>query len=128
MMVMSYSDWPAKGTMPLLKIQTNTKLPNDKRDMLLKKASRAVAQELGKPEAYMMVCLETELPILFAGTSEPAAVMDLKAIGLPASKTAQLSALLCDIARSDLGIAGERVYINFADVPPNLWGWNGETF
>jgi len=54
--------------------------------------------------------------------------MDLKAIGLPAGKTAQLSALLCELAKSDLGITGERVYINFADVPPNLWGWNGETF
>lgn len=114
--------------MPLLKILTNTKVPNDKRDALLKKASRAVAQQLGKPEAYMMVSLETEQPIMFAGTSEPAAFMDLKAIGLPAGKTAQLSALLCDLAKSDLGVAGERVYVNFSDVPPNLWGWNGETF
>jgi phenylpyruvate tautomerase len=114
--------------MPLLRIQTNTKLPNDKRDTLLKKASRAVAQQLGKPEAYMMVSLETEQPILFGGASEPAAFMDLKAIGLPAGKTAQLSAVLCELAKSDLGISGERVYINFADVPPNLWGWNGETF
>lgn len=114
--------------MPLLKIQTNTKLPNDKRDALLKKASRAIAQQLGKPEDYMMVCLEAEQPILFAGTSEPAAFLDLKAIGLPMSKTAQLSALLCDLARSDLGVAGERVYINFADIPSHLWGWNGQTF
>lgn len=114
--------------MPLLKIQTNTKIPNDKRDALLKKASHAVAQQLGKPEAYMMVILETEQPLMFAGNNEPAAFMDLKAIGLPASKTAQLSALLCELAKSDLGIAGDRVYINFADVPPNLWGWNGETF
>src|SRR5579864_1223263 len=114
--------------MPLLKIQTNTKLPVDKRDELLRKASRAVAQQLGKPEAYMMVSLETEHSIMFAGTSEPAALMDLKAIGLPAGKTAQLSALLCELAKSDLDVAGERVYINFADVPPNLWGWNGETF
>lgn len=114
--------------MPLLKIRTNTKVLNDRRDALLKKASHAVAQQLGKPEAYMMVSLETEQPIMFAGTAEPAAFMDLKAIGLPAGKTAQLSALLCDLAKSDLGVAGERVYINFSDVPPNLWGWNGETF
>jgi phenylpyruvate tautomerase len=114
--------------MPLLKIQTNTKVPNDKREALLKKASRAVAQQLGKPEAYMMVSLETEQSIMFAGITEPAAFMDLKAIGLPAGKTAQLSALLCELAKEDLGIAGERVYINFADVPPNLWGWNRETF
>lgn len=114
--------------MPLLKIQTNTKLPNDQRDAFLKKASRAVAQQLGKPESYMMVTLETEYPILFAGTSEPAAFMDLKAIGLPAAKTSPLCAVLCDLAKTGLAIPADRVYINFADVPPNLWGWNGETF
>ena len=114
--------------MPLLKIQTNARVPNDKRDALLQKASRAVAQQLGKPEAYMMVSLETERPMMFAGKAEPAAFMDLKAIGLPAGKTAQLSALLCDLAKSELGVPQDRVYINFADVPPNLWGWNGETF
>ena len=114
--------------MPFLKIQTNANVTDDKRDALLKKASRAVAQQLGKPEAYMMVSVDTGRPMVFAGTSEPAAFMDLRAIGLPAEKTEQLSAFLCDLAKAELGVARERVYINFADVPSNLWGWNGETF
>ena len=76
--------------MPLLKIQTNINVPEGKRDALLKKASCTVAQQLGKPEQYMMVSLETERPMVFAGTSEPAAFMDLRAIGLPAEKTGQL--------------------------------------
>lgn len=114
--------------MPFLKIQTNTKLPDDRRDALLRKASRAVAQQLGKPEDYMMVSVEAERPMMFAGTSEPAAFMDLRAIGLPVGKTKQLAALLCDLAEAELGVAKERVYINFTDVPANLWGWNGETF
>lgn len=114
--------------MPLLKIQTNVNVPDSKRDTLLKKVSRTVAQQLGKPEQYMMVSLEAERPMLFAGTSEPTAFLDLKAIGLPAGKTGQLAALLCDLATAELGVAKERVYINFTDVPANLWGWNGETF
>jgi phenylpyruvate tautomerase PptA (4-oxalocrotonate tautomerase family) len=114
--------------MPLLKIQTNVNVPDSKRDALLKKVSRTVAQQLGKPEQYMMVSLESERPMVFAGTSEPAAFMDLRAIGLPAGKTGQLAALLCDLAKAELGVATERVYVNFADVPANLWGWNGETF
>ena len=114
--------------MPLLKIQTNVNVPEGKRDGLLKNASRTVAQQLGKPESYMMVTLETEQPMVFAGTDEPTAFMDLKAIGLPAGKTGQLAALLCDLAKTELGVPKERVYINFADVPANLWGWNAETF
>lgn len=114
--------------MPLLKIQTNVNVPEGKRDALLKKLSRAVAQQLGKPEQYMMVSLEADRPLVFAGTSEPAAFMDLRAIGLPAGKTGLLAAFLCDLAKAELGVAMERVYINFTDVPANLWGWNGETF
>ncbi|HLX70639.1 MAG TPA: phenylpyruvate tautomerase MIF-related protein [Verrucomicrobiae bacterium] len=114
--------------MPLLKIQTNQNVPDGKRDALLKKVSRAVAQQLAKPEQYMMVSLTAGQPMVFAGTSEPAAFMDLRAIGLPSDKTEQLAALLCDLARAELGVAKERVYINFTDVPANLWGWNGETF
>jgi phenylpyruvate tautomerase len=114
--------------MPLLKIQTNVGVPEGKRDALLKKVSRAVAQQLCKPEQYMMVSLEAERLMVFAGTSEPAAFMDLRAIGLPAGKTGELTASLCDLAKAELGVAKERVYINFTDVPANQWGWNGETF
>ena len=114
--------------MPLLKIQTNTSVPDSRRDALLKNFSRMVAQQLGKPEGYMMAILDTERPMLFGGTSEPAVFMELKAIGLPAGKTGPLATLLCDLAKAELGVAKDRVYINFADVPADLWGWNGETF
>src|SRR5690349_19387535 len=114
--------------MPLLRIQTSATVPDGKRDALLQNFSRMIAQQLGKPEQYLMVSLEAERAMVFAGTSEPAAFLDLRAIGLPASKTGQLAALLCDLAKAELGVAKERVYINFTDVPANLWGWNGETF
>ena len=26
------------------------------------------------------------------------------------------------------GIAGDRIYIEFADAPRRMWGWNGGTF
>jgi len=114
--------------MPMLKIQTNVSVPQGKRDSLLKNFSRTIAQQLGKPEQYMMVSLEAERPMVFAGTSEPAAFLELRAIGLPAGKTGLLATLLCDLAKAELNVPKERTYINFTDVPPNLWGWNGETF
>jgi hypothetical protein len=42
--------------------------------------------------------------------------------------TGELSRLLCEWVESELGVAQQRIYINFADVPASLWGWNGETF
>jgi phenylpyruvate tautomerase len=115
-------------TMPLLKIQTNAAIDDQKSQLLLKSVSQRIAEALNKPEQYMMVSLEAGRPMMFAGTSEPTAFVELKAIGLPAAKTGELARLLCEVVGSELGVAKQRIYINFADVPANLWGWNGVTF
>lgn len=114
--------------MPLLKIQTNASVDSQKSQRLLKSASQKVAAALSKPEQYMMVSLDAEVPMVFAGTGEPTAFVELKGIGLPTAKSGELSRLICELVESDLGVPKERVYINFADVPAKLWGWNSTTF
>ena len=114
--------------MPYLKIQTSKSIDEKAGEALLKKASRLVAKELSKPEDYVMVSFEPAGAMLFAGSAEPAAFLELRAIGLPAKKTGDLSRVLCELVESELGIAKERVFINYTDFPPNMWGWNGETF
>ena len=115
-------------TMPLLRIQTNATADDQKRQSLMKHASQQIAAALGKPEQYMMVSLEGGVPMTFAGSSEPTAFVELRGIGLPTAKARELSRLICELIESELGVARRRIYINFADVPANLWGWNGETF
>ena len=114
--------------MPFLRIQTNATIEATRLEPLLKKASQLAARELGKPEQYMMVGCETVRAMLFAGSSQPAAFLELKSIGLPAGKTAVLSDQLCELVGSELGVPRDRIYLNFADVPASHWGWNGETF
>jgi phenylpyruvate tautomerase PptA (4-oxalocrotonate tautomerase family) len=114
--------------MPCLKITTNKSIDAGQKHNLLKVASRMVASELGKPEQYMMVSVESPVQMLFAGTEEPCAFLELRAIELPESKTGKLSQLLCGLLESQTGIRKDRVYINFADIKPGMWGWNGETF
>ena len=75
----------------------------------------------------MMVSAETPVAMLFAGTDSPCAFLELRGIGLPESEAGKLSQLLCGLAIPH-GIPKDRVYINFADIPPSLWGWNRETF
>jgi len=74
--------------MPYLKIQTNQELDEAARQALMKKASATVAEQLGKPENYVMVTLQTAQNMLFAGTDGPLAYLELKSIGLPESATA----------------------------------------
>lgn len=114
--------------MPLLRIQTNQLLGADALRDLPRLASQHVAALLGKPERYVMVSLEHNPAMLFAGTDAPLAYLELKSIGLPAARTGELSKGLCELVGQQLGIAQDRIYIEFANASGNLWGWDGGTF
>jgi len=114
--------------MPLLKIQTNKALDADAGKALAATASGVVAGMLGKPEQYVMISIEHNPAMLFAGNDAPLAYLELKSIGLPDAKTAEFSATLAGMLEQQLGIPAERVYIEFADAARHLWGWNGSTF
>lgn len=114
--------------MPLLKIQTNQSLDDAQQQQLLSDASKLVASELGKPENYVMVAIEPPVPMSFAGSTDPTAYLELKSIGLPDTKTTDLSSALCSLVEQATGIQKDRVYIEFADAPRAMWGWNGGTF
>lgn len=114
--------------MPFLKIQTNQSLNDTQQQQLLNDASQLVSSELGKSENYVMVAIEPPVPISFAGSTEPTAYLELKSIGLPENKTQGLSTALCSLIEKNTGISKDRIYIEFADAPRAMWGWNGGTF
>lgn len=114
--------------MPLLRIQTNCALDADLQRELPQRASQAVARLLGKPERYVMVTVEHNPAMLFAGSDAPLAYLELKSIGLPTAKTGELSKGLCALVAQQLGVSPDRIYIEFANAAANLWGWDGGTF
>ena len=64
--------------MPYLKITTSKPVGAQPRKELLKASSKLVASELGKPEGYVMVSMNTSAAMLFAGTEEPCAFLELR--------------------------------------------------
>lgn len=114
--------------MPYLTIQTNQVFDTAKSQQLMKKASQTVSELLGKPESYVMVAIPPAVPMLFAGSDDPLAYVELKSIGLPEEATSTLSDALCALINENLGIAKDRIYIEFANAKRTLWGWNGGTF
>lgn len=114
--------------MPYLKIQSNQYIEEPAADDLISTASRLVAEQLGKPERYVMVALEPPVSMIFAGSRDPLAYLELKSIGLPESKTAALSQALCQLIQDKLAVPPERTYIEFSDAPRAMWGWNSDTF
>lgn len=114
--------------MPLLKIQTNIDIPQETRTPLLKITSERVANILNKPERYVMVALDSNPDMLFDGSNEPLAYLELKSIGLPQGETKSISQALCQLITEQLDIESDRIYIEFADAQRHMWGWNGGTF
>ena len=114
--------------MPLLKIQTNQPIDADRQRTLISKASQQLASILGKPERYVMVSVEHNPAMLFGGSDAPLAYLELKSIGLAESRTADFSRALANLLHDELGLAADRIYIEFSDAPRAMWGWNGGTF
>ena len=114
--------------MPYLKIQTNLPLTKKAELTVLKTASSLVAQELQKAEEFVMIAVQPDTPMLFAGSDEPVAFLELKSVSLPARKTKPLCRSLCALIEEHLGIAKDRVYVKFISVKKGMWGWKGDTF
>lgn len=112
--------------MPYFKIQSNEELLHA--DQLIGKASKLIAETLGKPEKYVMVSLEEKVPMMFGGRTNPVIFCELKSIGLPGDKTKEISAKLCTFLSKETGVEAERIYIEFSNAERNMWGWNGSTF
>lgn len=114
--------------MPYLAIHTNVDIDPSGREALLSDASHTVANQLGKAERYVMTSYRYNGDMLFAASTAPLAYVELKSIGLPGDQTTALSHTLCQLLGRHLNVAADRIYIEFSDAEPSLWGWNGRTF
>ena len=114
--------------MPHLKIHTNLEVSEENRDNILSKSSKLVASELSKPEEFVMITLKPSAQMIFAGTRDPVAFLELTSVGLPAKKTKELSRVLCELIETELSVSKQRVYVKFIDVHHSMWGWKGDTF
>jgi phenylpyruvate tautomerase len=114
--------------MPWLKLETTVPLPDGKGKPLLAALSKAVAGATGKPEQYVMVTV-TQSTMLMSGKAGDAAFVDVRGIGgLNGETNGKLSQQICKLLKDSLGIAPDRVYLNFTKVEAGNWGWNGSTF
>jgi phenylpyruvate tautomerase len=114
--------------MPYVKIKTNRIIDETTGNQLIERTSAAVAKALSKPERYVMVDLSLNPCMLFSGTRNACAYVELKSIGLSESHTRDLSHAVCTLLGAELEIAPDRIYIEFMDVPRKFWGWNNSTF
>jgi len=115
--------------MPLIKVQTSIPSPDKTQvQSLLKDLSARLASHLGKPESYVMTAFTADVPMTFAGTTDPVCYIEIKSVGTMGAKTKAMSQDFCSQVESVLGVPKNRIYIEFADAAGAMWGWNGGTF
>ncbi len=114
--------------MPLLKLETTVVLSEEKRKGLLSALSKAMAENTGKPEQYVMVTMG-QTDIAMSGKAGNAAFVDIRGIGgMSGDANRKLSHQVCKVLTDNIGVPAERIYLNFTDVKAGNWGWNGSTF
>jgi phenylpyruvate tautomerase len=116
--------------MPLISVYTSAEEPADeKAQMLLRELSSSLARLLGKPERYVMTNLVPRTQMTFAGTLEPACLVEIKNIGSVARDTAAgISEVVCKSVHDALGVPSNRTYVVLADIPADAWAFDGATF
>jgi phenylpyruvate tautomerase PptA (4-oxalocrotonate tautomerase family) len=116
--------------MPLIKVQTSISSPSTQNiQNLLRSLSSKLAKHLGKPESYVMTAFESDIAMTFAGTFDPVCYLEIKSVGsMNPSQTKAMSQDFCTEIHDNLGIAENRIYIEFADAKGSMWGWNSSTF
>jgi phenylpyruvate tautomerase len=115
--------------MPLIKVQTSVASPNPATiASLLKTLSASLAKHTGKPESYVMTTLEPNVAMTFGGTTDPTCYIEIKSVGsMSAAQTKAMSQEFCQQVNHGLGVAIDRIYIEFTDAKGAMWGWNGTT-
>lgn len=113
--------------MPLVSIYTSNLVADP--PAVLSEITTLAAAELGKPEAVVMVRLESDATLAFGGSSiEPSALFEVEGIELPAEAASPLTQKLCQYAEQYLGVPQSRVFVKLTCVPRGMWGGNGKVY
>ena len=114
--------------MPYIKVQTNKELSDDRKKEIMQDLTDFVSKELGKPKKFIMAVIQNSQSMIFGGSFDPLAYVELRSIRLPHNRTKSLSQSIAGFIKDQMNIDSERIFINFTDVEPHLWGYNSDTF
>jgi phenylpyruvate tautomerase len=116
--------------MPLIQVDTSVSIADQaKRQAITRALSKLAAEGIGKPEQYVMACLQDNVAMTMSGSPGPCALVTVKSIGgLGKSVNQGLAGQVSQLLQKELAIPGSRVYITFQDVAAPDWAWNGKTF
>ena len=109
--------------MPYINIATSVKVENKKK--FLEEISTLISSLTNKSKSFVMSKLEDNSVIFFADDT-PCCYLEIKSIGSINSEL--MIKPICEFVYEKLEIPINKIYVNFENISPSMWGWNGKTF
>ncbi len=114
--------------MPFIQTKTNISIPREKELLLKKGLGEIIALFPGKSERWLMLDFSEKCHLWFAGSDgQPIAMVEVQLFGQADNTTCDgVTARICDLFQTVLGISPDHVYVNYTF--SKSWGWNGGNF
>ena len=113
--------------MPYIELKTDKKISCEIEAELVRKFGKAIETFPGKTEKYLMVEIEGERTMAFAGGIGNCCMVSIDLLGSAADEVyAAMTKLTCSIVSEALGIPEDRVYVKYSEY--STWGWTGINF
>lgn len=114
--------------MPMISVKTNTPISENDELELKELLGKAIEILPGKTENWLMLNFEANQRLWFRGdNSKPLAYVEVSALGsINPDDSEKLTAEICDILITVLGIEGDGVYVKFEET--DKWGYNSVNF
>ena len=114
--------------MPMISTKTTTQITAEQELILKEKLGKAIEILPGKTETWLMLGFEENCKLWFRGdNSKPLAYVEVSALGKISPDSAKkLTAEICDILKTVLGIEGDGVYVKYEET--DKWGFDGGNF
>ncbi|NLA77034.1 MAG: hypothetical protein GX851_04285 [Clostridiales bacterium] len=113
--------------MPYINLKTTEAVSAEKGEAIKAKFGKAIENFPGKTERWLVVGIEDNARLWFAGESVPCAYAEVALLGKASGEAYdRMTAALTDIISSELSTPPDKIYIKYEEC--EHWGWNGGNF
>lgn len=113
--------------MPFIDSKITVPVSAEKKEVIKNELGKAISI-LHKPERYLMVGINDNYDLWFSGKKlDKGAYVSVDVFGdVSAEDSNKMSGAICDVLENELGIPGDKVYVEYRET--YNWGWNGSNF
>lgn len=113
--------------MPYIELKTDKKISEKCEAELVNKFGKAIETFPGKTERYLMVNIEGEHSMAFAGEIGNCCMVSVDLLGSATDEIyADMTKVVCELVSKALDIPEDRIYVKYSEF--KTWGWSGINF